>query len=345
MSLLTRRASLATFGAALIAAVLIGATSAQAESNGGVRVMPLGDSITDGYTVPGGYRIGLWQQAVGAGYKVDFVGSQFNGPSSLGDHDHEGHSGWTISQIDAQVVTWLRNSAPRTVLLHIGTNDMYGDTSGAPARLGTLLDHITSAAPDADVFVATIIPSTGRDNLIRAYNAAIPGLVQTRANAGKHVHLVSMYDALTTSDLADGIHPNAGGYQKMANVWFAALQSVPGSIGNGPSTPPATTPPAAAGCTASYRLVNSWGNGLQGEVTVKNATAAGLSGWTVRLSLPSGESVASIWGGVNSGTTGSVDVRNADYNGQIAGNGSTTFGFVLNGSTGAPAVTSCTSTG
>ncbi|MFG1827816.1 hypothetical protein ACGFIJ_35540, partial [Microbispora bryophytorum] len=35
---------------------------AHAESNGGVRVMPLGDSITEGTQVPGGYRIGLWQR-------------------------------------------------------------------------------------------------------------------------------------------------------------------------------------------------------------------------------------------------------------------------------------------
>ena len=62
-----------------------------AESNGGVRVMPLGDSITDGAQVPGGYRIGLWQRFTANAYRVDLVGSQFNGPSSLGDHDHEGH--------------------------------------------------------------------------------------------------------------------------------------------------------------------------------------------------------------------------------------------------------------
>ncbi|HEX5200872.1 MAG TPA: GDSL family lipase, partial [Actinoplanes sp.] len=47
-----------------------------AESNGGVRVMPLGDSITDGTQVPGGYRIGLWQRLAAGGYRVDFVGSQ-----------------------------------------------------------------------------------------------------------------------------------------------------------------------------------------------------------------------------------------------------------------------------
>ncbi|MBD3148063.1 GDSL family lipase, partial [Microbispora camponoti] len=47
---------------------------AHAESNGGVRVMPLGDSITEGTQVPGGYRIGLWQRLAAGRYTTDFVG-------------------------------------------------------------------------------------------------------------------------------------------------------------------------------------------------------------------------------------------------------------------------------
>src|SRR3982750_1961655 len=97
---------------------------ARAESNGGVRVMPLGDSITDGFNVPGGYRIGLWQRLAAGRYTTDFVGSQFNGPGGLGDHDHEGHPGWRIDQTDANITGWLRTTTPRTVLLHIGTNDV-----------------------------------------------------------------------------------------------------------------------------------------------------------------------------------------------------------------------------
>src|SRR3954467_14040571 len=93
---------------------------ASAESNGGGRLMPLGDSITEGTQVPGGYRIGLWQRFTTNGNRVDFVGSQFNGPASLGDHDHEGHPGWRIDQIDANIVGWLQATTPRTVLLHIG---------------------------------------------------------------------------------------------------------------------------------------------------------------------------------------------------------------------------------
>jgi len=221
--------ALAAIGVAAVAA------PASAESNGGVRVIPLGDSITEGTQVPGGYRIGLWQRMAAGGFRVDFVGSQFNGPAALGDHDHEGHPGWRIDQIDANIVGWLRATTPHTVLLHIGTNDVLQNfnVATAPNRLSTLIDHITATSPSAEVFVATIIPlaQASQENAVRTFNAAIPGIVSRNASAGKHVHLVDMHSALTAADLTDGIHPTANGYDKMAATWFAALGTVPGSIG------------------------------------------------------------------------------------------------------------------
>ncbi|WP_435205633.1 cellulose binding domain-containing protein [Micromonospora sp. bgisy143] len=335
--------------AAMAAAVPVATAPASAESNGGVRVMPLGDSITDGFNVAGGYRIELWQRFTSGGYRIDFVGSMFNGPSSLGDHDHEGHSGWTIAQIDANIVNWLRATNPRTVLLHIGTNDMYGDTSGAPGRLATLVDRITNTAPNADVFVATIIPKSGADNVVRGYNAAIPGIVQTRAAAGKRVHLVDMYRALTLSDLADGVHPNATGYRKMAVAWYDALRAVPGSIGGDtpptttpppttpppttpppttppPTTPPPTTPPPAAGCRVTY-TVNAWNNGLTAAVSVTNTSSSAINGWALGFTLPSGQTITGGWNADYSPTSGAVTARNVSYNGTIAPNTSVDIGF------------------
>jgi lysophospholipase L1-like esterase len=229
-----RAAALIT--ASLVTAALLPVGQAAAESNGGVRVMPLGDSITEGTQVPGGYRIGLWQRLASANYRVDFVGSQFNGPASLWDHDHQGHPGWRIDQVDANVVTWLRNTNPRTVLLHIGTNDILQnrDVAGAPARLSALVDRITATAPNADVLVATIIPlaNSGQNAAARTFNATIPGMVQSKVDAGKRVRLVDMHSALTTADLIDGIHPTATGYDKMAATWYDALRATPGSIGD-----------------------------------------------------------------------------------------------------------------
>ena len=114
-----------------------------------------------------------------------------------------------------------------------------------------------------------------------------------------------------------------------------------------PTTPPPTTPPPTGepgACTATYRTVNTWPGGFQAEVTVANNGATTLNGWTVRLTLASGQAISSLWNGVNTGTTGSVSVRNADYNGTVGANGSTTFGFTAtgNGAT-APGGVSCTS--
>ncbi len=227
-----KRLAATGLGLALAAGLTVaGSAPALAESNGGVRIMPLGDSITDGATVSGGYRIGLWQRAVNAGIAVDLVGSLSHGPASLGDHDHEGHSGWRIDQLDANITGWLRTANPRTVLLHIGTNDMGQnyDVANAPARLSTLIDHIRALEPNAELFVAKIIPFSNATNEARAqtFNAALPGIV---AQKGPKTHLVDMHSAITTADLADGTHPNATGYDKMAARWYSALQSVPGSL-------------------------------------------------------------------------------------------------------------------
>ncbi|SCF46812.1 Lysophospholipase L1 [Micromonospora matsumotoense] len=228
-------AAIAALGV-MIAGVVTPTGPAQAESNGGVRVMPLGDSITEGTQVPGGYRIGLWQRLASGRYTIDFVGSQFNGPASLGDHDHQGHPGWRIDQIDANIVGWLNTQRPQTVLLHIGTNDILQNynVSTAPNRLSTLIDRITATVPTAEVFVAQLIPlsNSNQEAAVRTFNAAIPGIVSSKVSAGKRVRLVDMHSAVTTADLIDGIHPTAGGYDKMAARWYSALQSVPGSIGN-----------------------------------------------------------------------------------------------------------------
>ncbi|MDG4778900.1 cellulose binding domain-containing protein [Micromonospora sp. WMMD961] len=106
-----------------------------------------------------------------------------------------------------------------------------------------------------------------------------------------------------------------------------------------PTTPPPTTPPPTGEpgtCTATYRAVNSWPGGFQGEVTVANNTATTINGWTVGLTLAGGQAISSLWSGVNSGTTGNVTVRNAAYNGTLGSNASTTFGFTATGDGSTP---------
>jgi lysophospholipase L1-like esterase len=62
-----------------------------------------------------------------------------------------------------------------------------------------------------------------------AYNAAIPGLVKSRADAGKHVVTVDIWGAFMqngsyrTEYLNDLVHCKDAGYAKMADVWYAGI--------------------------------------------------------------------------------------------------------------------------
>jgi len=94
----------------------------------------------------------------------------------------------------------------------------------APARLGELIDKICNKLPaGGKLYVASIIPISYAD--VKSYNSQIAGIVQNKANQGKPVYLVDMYSSLTTNDLGDGVHPNANGYNKMADVWFNAIKA------------------------------------------------------------------------------------------------------------------------
>jgi lysophospholipase L1-like esterase len=86
-------------------------------------------------------------------------------------------------------------------------------------------------APKALIVVAKMVPTTDdtENQRVTTYNDAIPGLVQTRADAGKHIIAVDMYGAFTkntmykTEYMTDKLHPKDAGYVVMANTWWDAV--------------------------------------------------------------------------------------------------------------------------
>ena len=192
------------------------------------KILPLGDSITDGIGFSGGYRVELFNQATMDGHDITFVGGSMNGPGMVAGKtfpkNHEGHSGWTISQIDGITPEPALNPKPHIVLLHIGTNDMYQTPSGVPERLGTLIDQIVTTLPDSLLVVSNIIPFPQGANAVSTYNAAVPGVVNMRISAGKHIILVDQFKGFPTNELGDGVHPNQAGYTRMAGVWYDGIK-------------------------------------------------------------------------------------------------------------------------
>lgn len=222
--------------------------------------MPLGDSITAGYTdnptwsepFEHGYRSGLYTRLTNAGYDFQFVGastepwtSPFPGDPSnggthtpavdlrpLGQDNHRGYGGQAASFLNANIAGWLTTDNPDLILLKIGTNSQ--DQTG----LNTLVNTIVTNQPNAHLIISLIMPKYTYHQGTVDYNNYISGtLVPTYQAAGKNVTLVDQYaNFLTdTGDLtsinqslfSNGInHPDNDGYDLMAQTWFDGIQAV-----------------------------------------------------------------------------------------------------------------------
>ena len=214
------------------------------------KIMPLGDSITDGVgsSQGGGYRVELFHKAVQAHKAITFVGSAThpNGPATVDGktfpRNHEGHPGYTVdnssttSGISPLVDASISANHPNIITLMIGTNDLNRnvDPTNFPTRLGALLDKIIKDAPNALVVVAKITPwqdDGTNTSAVEPFNTKIATLVQTYMTGGKHVALVDMYTPLRantnykTALMGDYLHPNDAGYVVMGDVWYSAIEN------------------------------------------------------------------------------------------------------------------------
>ncbi|MFE7130955.1 GDSL-type esterase/lipase family protein [Streptomyces sp. NPDC057638] len=263
-------------------------------------VMPLGDSITLGVGSGArtGYRPALAQMLAQDAPDVRFVGSMQDADGTR----HEGHSGWRIDQISANIDRWMADAKPNLVLLHIGTNDMNRnhEVATAPQRLAGLIDQIHASSPQTAIVVASLVPAADRtvQSRVDAYNRAIPGIVAERAQRGSRITQVSM-GTLTVADLDDNLHPNDSGYRKMAASFHGGVVTaarnkwIDENVTVKPA-PPGSGSPAAAG---DYR-VDINGDGRSDYLVVEDngavrawtssTTATGTVKWTDQGVIASG---------------------------------------------------------
>jgi len=204
-----------------------------------VRIMPLGDSITEGYIEdvdPSelfGYRGHLWLMLQNAGHEADFVGSQSMGEAVVPafDTDFEGYFGWTSYSLSSITYESLMQNPADIVLLHIGSNDVAIGSSvdGVVQMLDQIDRYERDSGQPVKVFVSMIIDQAYYD--VKQFNENLAVAIGTRIRYDDNITLVNMYSdtGLTMNDYSDKIHPNNSGYSKMATVWFNAIM--------GPDTP------------------------------------------------------------------------------------------------------------
>lgn len=187
-------------------------------------------------------------------FGINFVGTITNTGASasppLADRDHEGHDGWRDDEIvngtldafkqqtcfvpipNCNITGWLNSTQPDIVLLHIGTNGVNGVGGTSPNDVAAILDKIdaweAANSSPVTVFLARIIgsPDATTNTNVTLFNNAIANMAQTRISNGDKIVIVNQQAGAGlnySTDMANILHPNQTGYDKMAIKWKADM--------------------------------------------------------------------------------------------------------------------------
>jgi lysophospholipase L1-like esterase len=226
---------------------LLCAFGALSAALGQTRIMPLGDSITQGGQGYCSYRYELWFQLAATGATVDFVGERDftnDGAPNLSwypeynlsfDRDHQAYWGWRTDQIAAIITGAASATQPEIVLIHLGTNDIgqsgAAGVANADTNLRLIIQRLRDAVPEVTILLAQVIPIGpgtsyfANANQVPVLNQAIATIaaeLDTRTSRVVLVDQSSGFDLLTMMQ-SDGLHPNLAGEARIADVWRAAL--------------------------------------------------------------------------------------------------------------------------
>jgi lysophospholipase L1-like esterase len=244
-------------------ALLTGFSAAAVAQNTTLRFMPFGDSITEivcwRSLLWEKLQATEWKNVnfVGSGKTENNCGD------SKYDRDNEGHSGFLAIDIanKNQLDGWLKTNPADVITMHLGTNDIVqqnkpvADILAAFTKLvGTMRAHnanmkivvrthlfpplllllLLRPSPLIRVYdfmmlttpqVAQIIPlSIGNYNSkIQDLNKQIPTWAAGLNKTESPIWIVDQFAGFASSDLRDGIHPNASGDKKMSDKWYPAV--------------------------------------------------------------------------------------------------------------------------
>jgi acyl-CoA thioesterase-1 len=194
-----------------------GQADAESSSDANRRiVMFLGTSLTDGYGLEreDAYPALLQEKIDSAGLPWEVVNAGLSGEKSAGALQ--------------RVRTWLIKQPFDVLVIETGANDMLtgADLDTMRANIQGIIDTVRAARPTARVVLAGMLaaPNLG-SGYVRQFNATYPELA--RENQLTFIpFILEGVAAQPDLNLADGIHPNEQGHQRVAATVWQTLEPI-----------------------------------------------------------------------------------------------------------------------
>ena len=190
-----------------------------------IRVMAVGDSITEGGKTFAVYRPRLAEKLRAEGRAVEFVGTR--GDPGL---RHEGYGGKNIEFLARTVPAHFAEEPADLVLLHAGHNHTVEErpVPGMIAATADLIVALRAANPRVVILLAQVIPAgkLPKYAYLPEFNAELARLAARLHTPSQPVVLVDHAAGFDwrTDTIADRVHPNESGAAKMAERWLEALR-------------------------------------------------------------------------------------------------------------------------
>jgi len=186
-------------------------------------IMPMGDSITVGITPYLPSILGL--------NNIVFVGKE-----NSGGYNNAGVGGERTDELYARLateLTYFNRSGKDIILLHIGTNDITESINPSTIvdNVQSILDLIELTNANSHIYVSLIIPRVvgAEDTKTTTYNTALNSMLLTYQSIHTNVYIVDMNTVFKSNEnwatdyYTDTTHPNAVGYNLMANTWKSSM--------------------------------------------------------------------------------------------------------------------------
>ncbi len=196
-----------------------------------VRIMSVGDSITEGGSSFTNYRWLLHRRLTQAGHSFEFVGSKST-PSPDGPLRHEGYGGKNVEFLVRTVPGHFRQTPADIVLLHACHNHSAEEkpVAGIVAAHEKLIAAFREVNPKVTILLARPIGSLKlpKYSYLRELDPEFDKLAARLGTPESRIIVVDQGAAFDPArdTVPDQVHPNEKGAAKMAEAWFSALSQV-----------------------------------------------------------------------------------------------------------------------